>query len=270
MKFNKERLFAELKKKLFTDKFAGPKGSKQIAGIDNLIDEAEKRDTPIDDLAYILATVYWETDRTMQPIKEAGSEAYLKSKKYYPYYGRGYVQLTWDYNYKKVGDKYGIDAINNPDIVMQEPYATDILFDGMNEGWFSGKKLHDYIDDVNEGDVVDEQEYENARMVVNGSDKKKTIADFGIEWRRCLNAAWVTNTNPLPKSTTVPAGAVGGVAGASLLVDPIKALADALNGQKDAFTSGNLLVLLAGVLIVGAAAYVVWARWDAAGRPKLI
>ena len=37
----------------------------------------------------------------MWPITEYGSESYLKGKEYYPYIGRGFVQLTWENNYRK-------------------------------------------------------------------------------------------------------------------------------------------------------------------------
>ena len=33
------------------------------------------------------------------------------------YYGRGPIQLTWNYHYKAAGDALGFDGINNPGIV---------------------------------------------------------------------------------------------------------------------------------------------------------
>lgn len=54
--------------------------------------------------AYVIATSYWETNKTMVPVKEAYwlSENWRKDNlRYYPWYGRGYVQLTWEDNYKK-------------------------------------------------------------------------------------------------------------------------------------------------------------------------
>lgn len=55
-------------------------------------------------IAYVLATVEWETAKTFKPVREAFwlSEAWRKKNlRYYPFYGRGYVQLTWEKNYKK-------------------------------------------------------------------------------------------------------------------------------------------------------------------------
>jgi len=36
------------------------------------------------------------------------------------YYGRGPIQLSWNYNYGKVGNYLGFDGLNNPDIVAQD------------------------------------------------------------------------------------------------------------------------------------------------------
>src|SRR6187549_3550178 len=70
-------------------------------------------------LAYMLATTFHETAATFQPITEYGSDAYLQGKSYYPYIGRGYVQLTWDYNYQKATDELGLygtdDLVAYPD-----------------------------------------------------------------------------------------------------------------------------------------------------------
>jgi len=37
------------------------------------------------------------------------------------YHGRGYIQLTHDYNYKKFGDKVGVDLLSNPDLLLSKP-----------------------------------------------------------------------------------------------------------------------------------------------------
>jgi chitinase len=37
------------------------------------------------------------------------------------YYGRGPIQLSWNYNYKAAGDAIGFDGINNPEIVATNP-----------------------------------------------------------------------------------------------------------------------------------------------------
>ena len=102
-----------------------------------LIETGKKYNLLRNQLAYILATAYHETAHTMRPIREYGGETYLKKKKYYPYVGMGYVQLTWDYNYKKASDKLGVDFLKNPKLLLESKYAAPIIVIGMMEGWFT-------------------------------------------------------------------------------------------------------------------------------------
>ncbi|WP_394941775.1 glycoside hydrolase family 19 protein [Psychromicrobium sp. YIM B11713] len=37
------------------------------------------------------------------------------------YYGRGSLQLSWNYNYKAAGDSLGVDLLHNPDLVATDP-----------------------------------------------------------------------------------------------------------------------------------------------------
>ncbi|MEV0324552.1 chitinase [Streptomyces sp. NPDC050658] len=37
------------------------------------------------------------------------------------YYGRGPIQLSWNFNYKAAGDALSIDLLNNPDLVQNDP-----------------------------------------------------------------------------------------------------------------------------------------------------
>jgi predicted chitinase len=60
--------------------------------------------------------------------------------RYYPFYGRGYVQLTWQKNYRRESqsDRTGIDLVTNPDVAMQPDIAAQVLFVGMEHGDFGG------------------------------------------------------------------------------------------------------------------------------------
>lgn len=157
-----------------------------------IIDECKRQGLLLNDVAYVLATAYHESAHTMKPIKEMGGLTYLKSKKYYPYFGRGYVQLTWDYNYVKAGKKLGVDFVKNPDLLLEPKYAAPILVTGMKEGWFTGKKLRDFIDTIDEPDAQDELEYEGGRKIINGVDKKQLIANYAIQYEKDLKAAGYT------------------------------------------------------------------------------
>ena len=109
---------------------------------------------PDDELAYLLATAKWETAHKMQPVVEMGSQAYLRSKKYWPWIGRGLVQITWEANYKKYN-------ISKPERALEWPTALHVIFHGMIHGTFTGKKLADYISDGR-------RDYVGARRIING------------------------------------------------------------------------------------------------------
>lgn len=40
------------------------------------------------------------------------------------YYGRGPIQLAWNYNYGAAGKSLGFDGLNNPDIVARDPVVS--------------------------------------------------------------------------------------------------------------------------------------------------
>lgn len=144
-----------------------------------IIKEALKRGLLRNQLAYVLATTYHETAHTMKPVKEYGGETYLKSKKYYPYVGRGYVQITWLDNYKKASSKLGVDFVKNPQLLLEPKYAAPILLDGMVEGWFTKHKLSDHI-------TLQKSNFKEARRIINGTDKAQLIADYAIEYDNLL------------------------------------------------------------------------------------
>lgn len=163
--------------------------TQNVMGMDKVLDYLESKEDNLQHAAYIIATAWWETAQTMMPVREAywKDEAWRKRNfRYYPYYGRGYIQLTWDYNYKKASDYFKVDFVKNPDLVMDPEYALPILVVGMNEGWFTGKKLSNYIDDVDENDSEELKEYKNARRIVNGTDKAETIAKLALVFEKGL------------------------------------------------------------------------------------
>jgi len=128
--------------------------------------------------AYVFATVFHETNATFLPVKEAywlSEDWRKKNLRYFPYYGRGYVQITWKDNYAKFSKDIGEDFVKNPDLVMVPKYAFRILVDGFMNGMFTGKKISDYI----HGDVKD---YRNARRCINGTDKAELIAAYALKF----------------------------------------------------------------------------------------
>ena len=142
-------------------------------------------------LAYMFATLFWETAKTCQPISEYGGDQRFydlydiggKNPKLakrlgninpgdgVKYKGRGYVQLTGRTNYAKMGKIVGADLENHPDLALEKQNALSILFNGMRVGFFTGKKLDDYFNSAT-------TDYVNARRIINGTDKANEIADI--------------------------------------------------------------------------------------------
>lgn len=150
--------------------------------------------------AYCLATVFHETAHTMKPVREYGGEKYLKSKAYYPYVGMGYVQLTWEANYKLASQKLGVDFIKSPRLLLQPQYAAPICVIGMKEGWFTKKKLSDYI-------TLSKSDFRGARRIINGTDKAAMIASYAEEYDKLLKADGYgeETVKPTPKPKPIPA-----------------------------------------------------------------
>lgn len=165
--------------------FAGNLKQSQVNGINDIL-AASKTEciTMVEQVAYLLATAYLETAQTMQPVREAFwlSEDWRRANlRYYPYYGRGHVQLTWQGNYLKAGQKlgYGSQFVNSPDMVMNGAISAKILALGSKEGWFTSAKLSDYINSSR----VD---FVGARRIINGTDKASTIAGYANTFLRAL------------------------------------------------------------------------------------
>lgn len=173
---NREKFFNAIRH----SPFPGKLNAGQVKGITFILDEWERRKwKDLRWLAYMLATTKWETAHTMLPISEMGSQAYLRGKKYWPWIGRGFVQLTWKRNYEAmrqgVLDLTGLDIVENPEKAKDIQAAAYIMFEGMLKGTFTTKKLGDYFNDQ----VTD---WHNARKIINGLDKATQIAAIAKEF----------------------------------------------------------------------------------------
>ncbi|MDB5524874.1 MAG: putative chitinase [Rhizobium sp.] len=195
MPINRKFLFNEIREKLF------PSGLQQhqVDGIDAILNEWESKSAAKDDrwLAYMLATAYHESARTMQPVREtlantndqaiarldnAWNKGKLSwvSKPYWrkdangdAWFGRGLVQITHKANYTKLATATGHKGLaTDPDEALKMDVALDIMFAGMEQGLFAGKKLSDYFN----GAVED---WVNARRIINGLDRADDVASYG-------------------------------------------------------------------------------------------
>lgn len=200
MKFDHKTFFDKYKQ-LFNVKLK----QSQVDGIESLLTSIEQ-DPDITDVrwaAYMLATVKHECAETWQPIEEYGKG---KGRKYgvpvtvtgsdgkqytNVYYGRGYVQLTWDYNYKNMSQHVlSCDAMYcNPSLALTPADAYKIMSYGMRKGSFTGKKLSDYIN----GKTCD---YKNARRIINGLDKWELIQGYAQKLQTALEASLLPPSLP--------------------------------------------------------------------------
>lgn len=177
-------------------RFGGSLAQTQVLGMTAILDYWDAHDANGDDrwLAYILGTVFHETDQKMQPINEYGSDAYF-DKRYGPppvgqnaglartlgntepgdgarYHGRGFVQLTGRANYARWSARLGSDLVGHPELALDLATSTRIIVDGALVGAFTGKKLDQYFSATIE-------DWVNARRVINRLDKAQNIAGYG-------------------------------------------------------------------------------------------
>lgn len=224
---DRAKFFAAVRSPLSVNKKA------QVQGIDAILDEAERRGTPLTHLAAILAEAHHETGGAMQPVSEnlnysakrltevwpsrfptvaaaapyANNPRKLANKVYggrlgntgpddgWLYRGRGLAQITGKTNYAK----FGLAAA--PDKASEMSVAVRILFDGMIGGIFTGCKLKDY-------DGADGYRYAASRAIINGDAKANgaRIEKYGRAFEAALRAAGYGATKP----TTPTAPATGG------------------------------------------------------------
>ncbi|QIG72519.1 glycoside hydrolase family 19 chitinase protein [Rhizobium phage RHph_TM3_3_6] len=200
MLINREKFYDGIKKNgLFTSLTQS-----QVNGLNFILGEIEAEVEDTRWAAYMLATAYHETAKTMLPVKEYGGNAYY-TKMYdikgtrpklalqmgnknpgdgAKYCGRGYVQLTWYNNYLNMGKLLGVDLVGNPELAMDPKIAARIMIEGMTKGQstrgdFTGVSLENYFNS-NTTDWV------NARRVINGLDRAKDVATYAQKFNSVL------------------------------------------------------------------------------------
>jgi putative chitinase len=177
----------------------------------------------------------------------------------YRYRGRGIAQTTGRVNYVKASAATGVDLVKDPERAAELRLSVVVMFDAMLNGWFTGKKLSDYL----AGPMPD---FVNARRTINGTDKANDIAAYAQKFLTAINAASRPSVGPtepvrpppdfeppLPRPapslpSTTPAEA-GTAAGAFALV-----MAGIATGVK-------WLFIIAAVVAVAYVGFRIWARW---------
>ena len=212
--------------------FGGRLSQHQVDGLKRIVEYGEEWGYDLDDLAYILATVKHETGDWMQPIREGAhrfgpdytdasakravasihAKGIISTNYALPsgpygqsYYGRGLVQITWYDNYMEFARILGVPLDQNPDLALEWDHALDILFLGMRDGVFTGKKLADF---------KLPGEFKQARVIVNADSHKKwggseriddRLARYARTFSEALSAAQA-GVSPAPSEDTPEVG----------------------------------------------------------------
>ncbi len=189
----------------------------QVESLEAMLDEGLRRRVELHQLAYIMATAYGEAGSSLKPITEnlnytsaarlvrvwpsqfanaTAAKPYVRNpqklaNKVYAgrigngpessgdgwrYRGRGLVQITGRANYRK----FGLES--NPDKALELATAVHVLFEGMLTGAFTGQKLVQYVQQT-------QQDYVNARRVVNGIFEASKYAEYAKAFESALEAS---------------------------------------------------------------------------------
>lgn len=183
--------------------FGGKLTQEQVDGINIILETMDRDEFKVVDkrhAAYILATSFWETGRTMEAVKEKTGEQYffrmydIKGSRPQvakrlgntipgdgiKFAGRGQVQLTGRTNYTNMGKYLKLDLVNKPDLLLDTKISARVLVYGLLNGSFTGVSIKKYLTST-------KTDYVNARRVVNGVDKAEEIANIAKSFERAIS-----------------------------------------------------------------------------------
>ncbi|MFK0273101.1 hypothetical protein ACIQUG_05465 [Ensifer sp. NPDC090286] len=197
--------------------------SKQFESAEAIVLEGRRRAVSLCHLAAILAEAHHETGGAMRPVEEnlnysarrltqvwparfptlasaepyAGNPRKLANRVYggrlgnvedddgWVFRGRGLAQITGRANYGKFG------LVETPDRACDPATAIRILFDGMERGLFTGKRLTDFDMDDSRSAVATGYRYAASRAIINGDIRQNgpKIEAYGRAFEAALRAA---------------------------------------------------------------------------------
>lgn len=205
----------------------------QVANVEMIIDEGQKRGVPLRHLAYALGTARHEVGAAMAPISEnlnysakrltqvwpsrfpttgaanpyANNPQKLANKVYAGrmgngpeasgdggrFIGRGYPQVTGKENYAKVSKFVGVDLVANPNRLMEPKIAAIAMLEGMTRGTFTGKRFADYL-------TGDKPQWGAARAIINGDVEVNglKVAGYAGKFAEALRTAGYLGQAPAP------------------------------------------------------------------------
>lgn len=217
----------------------GKHTQEQVNGQEAILDEAIRRGTSLQHLAYILATAKHETGGSFGPTTEnlnyttvkriravwpkrfptdASAAPYVKNPRALA--GKVYgdrkdlgntgVLDGWHFRGRGLAQitgrgnyaKWGLTEAT-ADKALELPTAVRILFDGLTKGMFTGKKLSDY------------DNYKDMRQAINGDGALNgaTIAGYAMQYEKALReAGYGSVTRPIGEAGAVVVPVVVGLA----------------------------------------------------------
>jgi putative chitinase len=124
----------------------------------------------------------------------SASDAWRKKNlRYYPWYGRGHVQLTWEDNYRRADRELGLGGtlVENADRALEPDISVKIMIRGMVNGWFSGDAngRHTLQRHLPNGAIATREQFRQARRIVNLMDRADLIAGHAMIYQEALRKA---------------------------------------------------------------------------------
>jgi putative chitinase len=273
---DRAKFFAALRRR-DSGVFGASLSASQVAGVDAILDEAERRGTKLTHLAYMLATPYHETGRRMQPIRESlnySVDGLLKT------FGRHRISEADARRYGRSGNRPADQRAIANIVYGGEWGAKNLGNTQPGDGWrFRGGGLPQttgrrnfakfgidpersedlrtsvrmMFDGMERGlyttrKLSDFTAYRQMRQVINGMDKADTIAGYAAAFEAALRAAGYS----AGAATGKPQDAPKPVPATPKPATPQPAPAKPAGGNTGAKAGGGILVLLA------AAAAMFW------------
>lgn len=210
----------------------------QVNGFEAILDECAREGADLGQTAYILSTAWGETGGAMQPRRENMSYSAKRIREVWPtrreavkyarnpkglanhvyngrmgnrvgtddgwnYRGAGLGQITGRDNFRKWGERLGLDLLGNPHLLERLDISVKALVRPMLEGWATGLRLSQFVDG-------DKRDYAGARRVWNGTFEASKYAANARKFETALEAAeWGVRPHVLPDAPTQPTSAGG-------------------------------------------------------------
>lgn len=190
--------FDEIRRRLFDGRLS----ESQVVGINGVLTAWDQLgDGDLENLAYVLASVYHETGRRMVPVREGFAQSdgaarrLVAGSRYgkpvpphgHVYYGRGQLQLTWADNYSACSAIAGVDLFRDPDLALDPVIGARIAVAGILDGRFNarGQGVEHYLG----GPGPEDDDLKGARRTVNVTDRWQMIGGYYKAFRAALTAA---------------------------------------------------------------------------------